>query len=86
MQCKNGDHCARKSTVQRPKAVEALCRQLMTLVSGDNDLVEQVIRKSKELDASADHGIEDQITRARKQLVSLNNRVHDLFEMSGEGT
>ena len=86
MQCKNGDQCACKSAVRRQDAVEAICRQLSTLISKDPELVEATILKSQELDAHADPNLDEKLARARKKLAVLGNRVNDLFEMSGEGT
>ncbi|HCS49996.1 recombinase family protein [Rubinisphaera sp.] len=86
MQCKNGDQCNRKSAVRRQDAVEAICKSLTKLISIDKKLIELVVDKSRELDANADHGLDGQLARSRKQLALLSNRINDLFEMSGEGT
>lgn len=86
MQCKNGDLCLCKSAVQRQAAVEAICRQMMTLISCDTELIEFIVRKSLELDATADSSLDDQLIRARRQLARLGHRINDLYELSGEGT
>lgn len=86
MQCKNGDQCKCKSSVRRQDAVEAVCHELIKSISRDTELIESVISKSQELDSRADHGLDEELARARRQLVVLGNRVNDLFEMSGEGT
>lgn len=86
MQCKNGDQCHRKSAVRRQDAVEAIWKNLARLVSGDAELIEAVVRKSLELDSKAEHGLDGQLARSRKELGFLNNRISDLLDMSGEGT
>lgn len=86
MHCKNGDQCKCKSAVRRRDAVEAVCRELTKSISCDAELIESVVLKSQELDSRADHGLDDQLAKARRKLAVLGNRVNDLFEMSGEGT
>lgn len=86
MQCKNGDQCKCKSTVRRDDAVEAICSMIAKLISDDQNLIESIALKSQELDAKAEQGLDKQLARTRKQLISLSNRVNDLFEMSGEGS
>ena len=86
MQCKNGDQCECKSAVRRQEAVEAICAQLTRLISQDTALVESIILKSQDLDASADQGLDQKLALAKKQLTTLGNRVNDLYELSGEGT
>ena len=86
MQCKNGDNCKCKSSVRRQDSVEAVCAKLTDLISSDAKLVESVILKSQNLDAVADHGLDKKLVQAQKKLVTLTNRVNDLFELSGEGT
>lgn len=86
MQCKNGDQCPCKSAVRRQDAVEAICNCLSELIQRDAELIESIVLQSQQLDAQADQGLEQQLIQARKRLALLKNRVHDLFEMSGEGT
>ncbi|MFN3149787.1 hypothetical protein [Bremerella sp.] len=86
MQCKNGDQCPCKSAVRRQEAVEAICNRISQLILRDAELIKSILLQSQQLDAQADQGLEQQLARARKQLALLSNRVHDLFEMSGEGT
>ncbi len=86
MQCKNGDQCPYKSAVRRQEAVESICNRLSELIQRDAKLIESIVLQSQQLDAQADQGLEQQLVQARKQLALLKNRVHDLFEMSGEGT
>ncbi len=86
MQCKNGDQCPCKSAVRRQEAVEAICNRISQLILRDAELIESIVLQSQQLDAQADQGLEQQLIQARKQLALLNNRVNDLFEMSGEGT
>ncbi|MHC2071079.1 recombinase family protein [Bremerella sp. T1] len=86
MQCKNGDQCPCKSAVRRKDAVEAICNSLSQLILRDAELIESIVLQCQQLDAQADQGLEQQLVQARKQLALLKNRVHDLFELSGEGT
>ncbi len=86
MQCKNGDQCKCKSSIRRQEAVEAVCHVLTKSISRDAELIESVVLKSQDLDSHADHGLDDELARARRQLAVLGNRVNDLFELSGEGT
>ncbi|EAQ80665.1 recombinase family protein [Blastopirellula marina] len=86
MQCKNGDQCTCKSAVNRRDAVRAICVNLSQLILRDAELIEMIVLESQSLDAQADHGLDEQLARARKQLSLLSNRINDLFEMSGEGT
>ena len=86
MHCKNGDQCPKRSTVRREEAAKAVCSELTKQISQDAALIESVILRSQELDSQPDEDLEVKLNLARKQLATLNNRVNDLFELSGQGT
>ncbi len=86
MQCKNGDLCKSKTTVSRKEAVQAICKNLTSQIAYDHELIELIVHKSLEFDASPDHEIQDQLDRLKKRLKAISNRVNDLFDLSGEGS
>ena len=86
MQCKNGDDCARKSTVRRKDSVQAICKELAKLIAQDSELSETIFEKTQQLASKPDGNLEKKLKAAKKQLSTLANRVNDLFELTGEGS
>jgi DNA invertase Pin-like site-specific DNA recombinase len=86
MQCKNGDLCSCKSAVRREEAVCAVCEKLTELIGRDAELIEEVICRSRELDAHGDAELVKEIASLENTVRTLTRRIDDLYNLAGEGS
>lgn len=86
MQCKNGDLCCCKSAVRREEAVRAVCKKLAELIGRDTKSVEDVICRSRELDAHGDDDLRKEIASLETSIRTLTRRIDDLYGLTGIGS
>ena len=86
MRCKNGDFCPCTSAVRRKDAVQAICEKLTELINRDHKLIEEVVCRSRKLDAQGDDDLRRQVVTAENTVRTLSRRIDDLYELSGQGS
>ena len=85
MRCKRSDLCPAPSAVNRETAVKAVCDKLLGLLTADTSLVERVVSRARELDATGEDEAGGRVTALEATSTALKNKVDDLAEPAGEG-
>jgi hypothetical protein len=86
MQCKRGDLCPAKAILPRRQTVRLVCAKLTELLGQDAGLVERVIGRAQEIDASGDEAITAAAQEFEKKISQLSSKVADLLDLAGQGT
>jgi hypothetical protein len=86
MRCKRGDLCPGKSIIRRSEAVRAVCDRLTTLLRQDTELVECIVGRAQEIDASGDDVLAAEAQMLEKKIGLLSTKISDLLDLTGQGT
>jgi site-specific DNA recombinase len=85
MKC-SGTDCPAPATVDRPRAVAAVCAKLIELLGTDRDLVDRIVAAAGRLDARGEEEVSREAAERVHQVEALSRRIEDLSELAGEGT
>lgn len=85
LRCKNDGLCPRPFSLNRSEAVQAICVKLRELLQRDAEMIEQVVCRAQELDATGDDQVRDQVAMLERKIAAHSTRIHDLYEIAGQG-
>jgi len=84
MHCKRGQICPCKLTIQRQRAVDAVCTALQQKLLADAQLLEDILVRTADVGDEARAELANRRNSLNAKIQSVENRINFLIEMAGE--